>query len=106
MARSEWMWIASGAAVAGRKLASAIPTTRSSHRLGICTLASHLRAGMLGHLLHLRAAGCAAGRQRADALDIERKLHLAGLLEIKGERHLVTLPQRALQIEHHQMISA
>src|SRR6185437_10418215 len=106
MARSEWIWIASGAAIAGRKLASAIPATRSSNRSGLGTLASHLRAGMPGHLLHVHAAGSGAGPLRADALHIERELHLASLLEIKGDRHLVALLQRAFQIEHHQMISA
>src|SRR6185437_7597661 len=103
MANSEWICIASGAAIAGRKLASAIPAARSSNRSGFGILGSHLRAGMLGHL-HVHAAGSGAGPLRADALHIERELHLASLLEIKRDRHLVALLQRAFQIEHHQMI--
>ena len=43
---------------------------------------------------------------RADPLDVERDLHLAGLLELQGDRQLVALLERALEVQHHQMIAA
>src|SRR5438105_15759340 len=68
---------------------------------------SHLHAGMIRHLLHVHVAGMVARRWRlrTEALHIERYRDLAGLLEFERDRHLVTLLQRALQIEHHQMKS-
>ena len=47
-----------------------------------------------------------AGPLRADALHVERDLHLAGLFEFERDRQLVALLERALEIQQHQMIAA
>src|SRR5712671_1356712 len=69
--------------------------------------ASHLHAGMTGHLLHIlgdaRIPRC-PGALRANALYIQRELHLARFFELKRDRNLVALLERALEIEQHQMI--
>src|SRR3954453_9034444 len=71
-------------------------------------ISSHLHAGMIGHLLHIHGSGVIAARRGpgTDALHVERQLHLAGLLEFDGDRQLVALLELALEVEHHQMISA
>src|SRR5260370_19183997 len=86
------------------------PATRSRwRRAGLRLSASHLHAGMTGHLLHVLGAArlsSARGALRPDPLHVKGELHLARFFELKRDRNLVALLERALEIEQHQMITA